>query len=301
MRTTGQHPDTSAISSRVATAEELPAGRPADRAGDESGPDLDRESPLPLYAQLKRRLEALIRGGTLPDQKFYSDQELCAMFGVSRFTVRQAVQELVAQGVLRRIQGQGTFVNTEKFDEIFGPQMDFKDQWARSGHPLSFELNRFEIGPCPEAMAGLLGVGAGQGVLHIERVRRTGGTIASYDFRYIHPDLAGSLTRAEAVQHSLLDLLGRRVGLSHATNRLEAALAGVEIGGLLGVDASSAVMIRELAYYGHDDLPVMVGRSYTPGHLVRHTFTVALSPQATGAAAAPFSRNRMALEVQPHE
>ncbi|OUL98413.1 GntR family transcriptional regulator [Variovorax sp. JS1663] len=269
---------------------------PAEAPVAAEGISLDRDSALPLYAQVKRRLQAIIQSEALPEGRFYSDQEVCAMFGVSRFTVRQAIQELVAQGLLRRVQGQGTFVNTDKFDEIFGPQMDFQHQWERSGRPLSFRLHRFALLPCPEDMAFHLGVGAGQKVLHIERERQSGGAAVSYDYRYIHPDFAGSITRPEALQHSLLDLLSRRVSLSHAHNRLEAALAGPEMGRLLGVSPTSAVMVRELVYFGKDGLPAMAGRSYSPGKSVRHSFTVALSGADFGTASAG-SGHQMTVEV----
>jgi GntR family transcriptional regulator len=259
--------------------------------------DLDRASPLPLYAQVKRRLQAIIRSGVLGEGRFYSDQELCAMFGVSRFTVRQAIQELVTQGLLRRVQGHGTFVNTEKFEEIFGPQMDFKHQWERIGRPLTFRLAKFAALPCPEDMAFHLGVGSEQTVLHIERLRQSGDTIASYDYRYIHPDFAGSITEADAVQHSLLDLLSRCVSLSHAQNRMEATLADAELAQLLDVAPGSALMVRELVYFGVDGLPVMAGRSYSPGSLVRHTFTVALSSPESAAGSAAQAGDTMAVEV----
>lgn len=270
------------------------SARPGNADHNASELALDRDSALPLYAQLKRRLQAIIQSEALPGGRFYSDQEVCAMFGVSRYTVRQAIQELVAQGLLRRVQGQGTFVNTEKFDEIFGPQMDFQDQWEKGGRPLTFRLHRFAIEPCPESVAFHLGVSAGQDVLHIERHRVSGDTTVSYDYRYIHPDLAGSIAEQEASRHSLLDLLSRRVSLSHAQNSIEAVIAGNEIGRLLGVSAESAVMVRDLVYFCKDGLPVMCGRSYSPGKSVRHTFTVALSSThfasyPTNSAAAPMS------------
>ena len=270
-----------------------PAALSVERVAATQSLSLDRDSALPLYAQVKRRLQAIIQTESLPDGRFYSDQEVCAMFGVSRFTVRQAIQELVTQGLLRRVQGQGTFVNTDKFDEIFGPQMDFQHQWERSGRPLSFKLHRFALLPCPQDMAFHLGVCAGQKVLQIERERQSGGAIVSYDYRYIHPDFAGSITEPEALNHSLLDLLARRVSLSHAKNRLEAALAGPEMGRLLGVPASSPVMVRELVYFGKDGLPAMAGRSYSPGKSVRHAFTVALSGSDFDAGAT----HEMTVEV----
>ncbi|MGB3072116.1 MAG: GntR family transcriptional regulator [Ottowia sp.] len=255
---------------------------------------LDRDSALPLYAQLKRRLQTLIQSEAFPNGRFYSDQEVGAMFCVSRFTVRQAIQELVTQGLLRRVQGQGTFVNTEKFDEIFGPQMDFQHQWEKGGRPLTFRLHRFAIEPCPESIAFHLGVSAGQDVLHIERHRSSSEATISYDYRYIHPDLAGSITEQEALQYSLLDLLSRRVTLSHAQNSIEAVTAGSELGQLLGVPPESAVLVRRLVYFCDEGMPVMCGRSYSPGSSVRHTFTVALASdhfamQPTGSAGGQIS------------
>lgn len=243
---------------------------------------LDRNSPLPLYAQLQRRLQAIIRSGDLADGKFYSDQEICQMFGVSRYTARQAVQELVSQGLLQRVQGQGTFINAKKFEEFFGPKMDFNHQWASAGRPLTFEVASFGNTPCSKDIADMLGLSAGQPVLQIERIRRASDVVASYDVRFIHPDFSAAITPEDAQSHSLLDLLSRITELSHAQNRVEAALAGSDMARILNVAPTDPVMVRELIYFCRDRLPVMAGRSYSPGNLVRHMFTVSLMPPKAG-------------------
>lgn len=63
---------------------------------------LDRSSPLPLYAQIKQRLIGMVANWDRPDRRFYSDEELCEQFLVSRDTVRQALSELVREGLLTR-------------------------------------------------------------------------------------------------------------------------------------------------------------------------------------------------------
>jgi GntR family transcriptional regulator len=245
-----------------------------------AAPVLDRRSPLPLYAQVKRRLQGMILAGAYPGERFHSEPELCAMFGISRATVRQAIQELVDEGLLTRVQGQGTFVNRRKFDEAFGPSMNFLDQWASVGRPLSLALARFQLGRAPARFAQVLGVPAHAEVLCIERVRASGREVISYDYRYIHPDFARTVDREAAERQSLLEILSRRVRLVRGENKVEAALAGREGARLLGVAASDPVLIRDLAYYCRDDLPVMAGRSLYRADQVRYAFTVSLEAGA---------------------
>ena len=73
---------------------------------------LDKGSGVPLYRQLKWILEEGIRQGRFrPGERLPTERELCQRFGVSRITVRQALGELVHEGLVLRQQGSGTFVN----------------------------------------------------------------------------------------------------------------------------------------------------------------------------------------------
>ena len=71
----------------------------------------DTNTFVPLYYQLKQHIEAQIRSGTWqPGDQVPSEAVLGENFHVSRTTVRQALGELVNQGMLTRVQGKGTFV-----------------------------------------------------------------------------------------------------------------------------------------------------------------------------------------------
>src|SRR6266699_289497 len=74
-------------------------------------PTLERSNPLPLYYQLKEVLKQQIRAGHLaPHTAIPSEPELVSSYHVSRATVRQALTELVHEGLLYRQHGKGTFV-----------------------------------------------------------------------------------------------------------------------------------------------------------------------------------------------
>ena len=73
---------------------------------------VDKNSPTPIYYQLKEQLALLIRNGTFAvDSQLPTEQSISQELGISRGTVRQAINALVTEGRLYRVQGSGTFVS----------------------------------------------------------------------------------------------------------------------------------------------------------------------------------------------
>jgi len=96
---------------------------------------LDKNTPIPLYFQLKKQLLALIENGALGnDDKLPTEKELCDWFGISRPTVRQAFSELKSEGYLRRHKGNGTFISIPKDSARFFSQISsFEDEMLEKG------------------------------------------------------------------------------------------------------------------------------------------------------------------------
>lgn len=245
---------------------------------------VDRDSPLPLYVQIKRRLLSLVATWDDPARRFYTDEELCELFGTSRATARQAVRELVHEGLLRRVRGVGTFVTIRKVSEHIDPKMNFVDQWATHGRPLRMEVRRFEMLPCPVEVAGLLRLAPGDDVLYIERLRYARLVPVSVDYRYLTPPASRGLRRADVRRGSLLDCLRRNVELSHGDLRMEAALAEGDEADLLELMAGDPVMVRTLVYYDGDDDPVMAGHSIYRADQVRYSMRVRLRKEGEAIA-----------------
>lgn len=77
--------------------------------------EIDATSPIPLYHQLKLAIKKRIEAGEFhPGERIPTEQELCELFNISRTPVRQALKELVYEGLLVRRRGRGTFVAHRK-------------------------------------------------------------------------------------------------------------------------------------------------------------------------------------------
>lgn len=86
------------------------------------------DSASPLYRQLMQRLREDIAGGIYPvHSRIPSEQELCSAYQVSRVTVRKALAELTREGLLRRMQGKGTFVCAPRIHQSLKDVNSFHD------------------------------------------------------------------------------------------------------------------------------------------------------------------------------
>lgn len=237
---------------------------------------IDRKSPLPLYAQVKRRLVAEILEWPTDNDRFFTDQELQAMFKVSRATIRQAMTELEDEGLVRRQQGYGTFVIQRKIEESFAATRDFSGQWAQSGHLL--RVAALKVGPtlCPARFAKVLAIDVRTEVLRIERLRMSGDIRIAWDLRFLPMSIARKIPQSSFEQVSLLDVLKPWVRLERGDTQVEAALAGEEYAEQLGIPATAAVLIRDMVYFTPQSAPVFAGMSVYRADHVRYKVSAPL-------------------------
>lgn len=104
--------------------------------------NLDRcKDSEPLYLQLKSVIKKEVSDGALhPGDQTPTEHQLCEEFNISRTPVRQALQELVNEGVLTRQQGSGTFVSQEPMEEVTISALITEGQWAT---PLSEAVEKY--------------------------------------------------------------------------------------------------------------------------------------------------------------
>src|SRR3954470_16697152 len=144
-------------------------------AGETAGKvTIDHHSPVPKYSQLREILLDLVETELDEDQSIPSERELSARFGLSRMTVRQAVDHLVSEGRLYRVQGKGTFVARPKIDMPLRLTSFTEDMRSRGMTPGARDLGR-RVVPATAAVARELGLEIGAAVFVIERLRTADG------------------------------------------------------------------------------------------------------------------------------
>ncbi len=241
---------------------------------------VDRKSPIPAYAQVKRRLHAMIVGWRDGSARFYGDEALSAMFGVSRVTVRRALDQLVDEGYLVRRRGVGTYVATDKIDEHLNAEVDFFDQWAGSGRTLRAKVIATDIRPAPAAVALMLDISPGSPVLYIERLRTADASPVAFDVRYVLEEFRKPLTREVIARKSILDVLRTRHQLGRVDYRIEAGLAsGDERTDHLGLLPGDPIIIRKLHYLNAAGKGLMCGHSVYRADEVRFAISLPLDPK----------------------
>jgi len=123
---------------------------------------------VPLHYVVKTRLVELVEqlgeGTALPPERV-----LAKDFGVSRWTMRQAIRELIADGRLRARQGQGTFVATPKIVQPLA-LVSYTEALRAQGHTPAREVVRFDEIPADDVLAEQLAVAPGDPVFELERV-----------------------------------------------------------------------------------------------------------------------------------
>lgn len=134
---------------------------------------IDKNTPIPLYFQLKEIILSEIKNGNYPKNSLIpTENELSEHFEISRTTVRQAITELVQEGWLYRIKSKGTFVSQPKINHDFIQKLEsFNDQIKRTGRIPSTEVLEFKVIPTSIEIAEKLNIDTSDKVIYLSRRR----------------------------------------------------------------------------------------------------------------------------------
>lgn len=222
--------------------------------------DLDRTGPVPLYFQISSRLENAIRSGRIPaGARLDNEISIGQRLGLSRPTVRRAIQEVVDKGLLVRRRGIGTQVVQGQVTREVELTSLYEDLKGSSLEPGTRVLSH-EVVAAPDAVAEKLSLAPGTEVLRLRRLRTTDGSPMAVLENYLPADFA-DVTTTQLEEGGLYAMLrARGVTIRVAKQHIGARRAHDDEPGLLDVDAGSPLLTMERVAFDASGRAIEYGR-----------------------------------------
>jgi GntR family transcriptional regulator len=227
---------------------------------------------VPRYYQLKEILEKRIQSGEFQTgDQFPTDEQLCNEYGLSRGTVRRAVEMLIVAGLLRREQGRGTFINSPQKAPVFFRLASFDEEMkARGWEPSTTLISRRAFSANAE-VAKHLQISTGEKAIEIIRLRLADEKPIAYETRYLSYKTCPQLLEEDLENQSIHSLLIDKysIPLVRACYTVEARVLSQNEATHLQVEPGSAGFAIERVTYTLDDKPVTWYRTVYRGDVYR--------------------------------
>jgi GntR family transcriptional regulator len=231
---------------------------------------VDDSNPIPKYLQISAWLKELIQTGRYKaGEKLPPEVQLSKMCDVNRNTVRQAISELTAAGLLRKEKGTGTFVATQARAELrqkLERISSFSDFLQGSGIVQETRLLHKSVEDAPDDIARLLFLGSNKKVITVQRVRVGDGVPYIYEESYLphgpfkdilEMDLTGSMYHIISEQFGIV--------LARSKQTISAINLNTKIARILELPANAAGFFMETLTFDENSMPIEALYSYHRG------------------------------------
>jgi len=238
---------------------------------------LDRSTGQPLAAQLEKEFRRRIDSGQWPVNSIIpSEAALCEEFGVSRTTVRWAVQQLVGDGLVYRVRGKGTIVkapyNVSHIAAAGGGRVKIWEVMKRCKPvKVSFELCKPSVG-----VARKLCIGEEDRTVRIERLYQDTETGLPHSIIYTYlPEANAKSINIDMLYTTELGEQLEAMGIVSASTseRLKVSCANAHESRSFGVPENSPVMILEEIRMDHENVPFYMSKYIMRGDMVVISFS----------------------------
>jgi len=221
------------------------------------------------YARVKAYLkEGLASGRWPPDALMPSEAQLVAQFGVSRMTVGRALRELVAEGLVRRVQGVGSFAAHLLRVASTLTIRDLHDEITARGHRHHAKVHLCRSEALPAAQAAQFGLGPGTPVFHSLIVHCENDVPLQCEDRFVNPACAPDYLQTDFTRITPTQYLLQVAPLWQAQYSIESGPPSAREARLLGIarQAPCLIIVRRTVNHG---VPITLARLTHPGSRYR--------------------------------
>lgn len=229
---------------------------------------------LPLYRRIETDVRDRIRSGELaPGAQVETEVELMDRYGVSRATVRQALRELVAEGLLEIRRGLGTYVTQRRFEHTIGGFYSFSREIERHGLEPRTRVLGLGLERADDVVSAVLGIEPGMLVVALRRLRLAGDDPLVVETSYLPAARFPGLERVDFGAVRLYDTLTAAYGCrpTRARETFEPVLVTADEANLLGQRRGEPALRVERIAFDQDDAPIEFCRSTVRGDRYRYS------------------------------
>ena len=221
---------------------------------------VDRTSPVPLYFQVAQYLEQMIESGELPmGTRLDNEGDLAGQLGLSKPTMRRALEYLVGRGLLVRKRGIGTQVVQAKVTREV-ELTSLYDDLAKTGRDPSTTVVSFSIEPAPDMLAAEFGLAAGTPVYVFERLRSADAEPLALMRNHV-PEHLMQLSAADLEEQGLYNLFrANGIVMRIAKQSIGARAATAAEARALGERKGAPLLVMERSAYDEQGRAVEHGR-----------------------------------------
>lgn len=215
------------------------------RRGCPHTPAIDANLPVPLYHQLKEQVRRdIVSGLLLPGDRLPTERELEQRYGVSRITVRQALRDLMVEGLLVRQRGRGTFVAHPKIHKALKSAASFTRDMESRGLTAGARVLAFSEVPATESIAEGLQLPVGTPLVYLERLRLADREPMALQWCYLQSSRFPGLLAVKLGSKSLYEFLAASYGVSimAGTRTIEGVVASRRQAELLQVRVGAPLL-----------------------------------------------------------
>lgn len=226
---------------------------------------ISSDERLPLYQRLRDEMLAKITSREWqPGEAIPTESELTQIYGVSIGTVRKAVETLVAEGLLERNQGRGTFIRKPSFDGSLFRFFRYQAEGAKNKVPEGRILARTLVTP-PEPVAEALDLNKRAKTIRLDRLRLVDGEPVLLEEIWLPHARFGALMRIDLPDFGnlLYPLYEERCGqtIASAQETLTVESADAKVANQLHMQADQPVVVIDRLAFGYDRQPLEWRRS----------------------------------------
>lgn len=232
---------------------------------------------VPLHISISEKLRRQIDGGDyLPGEKLPSEHQLMDAFGVSRITVRQAVANLVNQGLVRSQQGKGVFVTPQVKTaySLSSPLVFLEQDVTEKGIHLSFDNLTFKKVRPPEESLTALRLGAKSTAYLQKKLLRMDGAAGALDISYLLLELGQQFGKQLKQQMTFPTLESNGIPIEKIEATIECTHADYETSDYLEVPLGHPLIIYQYIAYTEQQRPVLHGKTISRGDRFCYSLTI---------------------------